>query len=518
MLGQLRDQLDSSGAGADDADALAGELDAVLRPARGVVPVAVELLEAVEGRPVDRREAPRRHHAVPRGEMAPVRGHDLPAPARLVVTGAGDPRVQLDVAAEVEAVGDVVQVAEDFRPGRIALGPVPLLLELLGERVGVVQRLDIAAHARVAVPVPGAADAVALLEHPYAQAHASQAMQGVQPGEAGADDDRVEVGDIELVVDRLRDEVEPSGAPGHEPDEREEAVQLALEALVLHPDAGCCELLRVKLALVAQDVVLGGQDHRRRQSGQALGAQRRSIWIDPHRGVGCIVVPEPLHRRAADDQLVLRIEIRRPIEVAIGDGVHEHLQRDLRSRFTRALCDHRGEVASGAVTGDDQWDAPTGDPVEVCSHPLECRPCVAHRSRVSVLGCEPVVHQHNRAVGSVREQARQRVELIQRTGHPAAAVVVDDHPSRGFVRDEDSHGDPVAVADRDLELVHPRHRRALAVALDHLLAGLPRLRRGQLVHRRHAARREPCDEICARLIKHRLLLACSRRSGRPLSR
>ena len=69
--------------------------------------------------------------------------------------------VELDVAAQVEAVGDVVDVAQDLRLGGVALGPVPLLLELVGERVRVVQALDVAARARVAVPVPGAADAVA---------------------------------------------------------------------------------------------------------------------------------------------------------------------------------------------------------------------------------------------------------------------------------------------------------------------------------------------------------------------
>jgi hypothetical protein len=57
-------------------------------------------------------------------------------------------------------VGDVSQVAEDFRLRGIALRPLPLGLELGIEAIGVVQTFDVAAGAGVAVPVPGAADTV----------------------------------------------------------------------------------------------------------------------------------------------------------------------------------------------------------------------------------------------------------------------------------------------------------------------------------------------------------------------
>ena len=75
LPGQLRDQLDPGRAGADDADALAGELDPVLGPARGVVPLALELVEALERRAVHRRQASRGHHAVPR--RVPRRRHSV---------------------------------------------------------------------------------------------------------------------------------------------------------------------------------------------------------------------------------------------------------------------------------------------------------------------------------------------------------------------------------------------------------------------------------------------------------
>ena len=103
-------------------------------------------------------------------------------------------RVELDVAAQVEAVGDVVGVAQDLGLGGVALAPLPLLLQLVGELVGVLHALDVAARARIAVPVPGAADAAAGLEHARREAHAAQPVQHVDAGEAGADDHRVKVG------------------------------------------------------------------------------------------------------------------------------------------------------------------------------------------------------------------------------------------------------------------------------------------------------------------------------------
>jgi hypothetical protein len=133
LPGQLRDQLDPRRTGPDDADALAGEVDVLLRPPGGVVPVAGEVLEAREVRAVDERQAPGGGDQEPGRGRPSVIGGDDPARARLVVAGRGDRGVELDVTAQVEAVGDMVEVPQQLRLGRIALGPVPLLLELLVE-------------------------------------------------------------------------------------------------------------------------------------------------------------------------------------------------------------------------------------------------------------------------------------------------------------------------------------------------------------------------------------------------
>ena len=162
-------------------------------PGAGVVPIAREAVQALEFRPVGGRETPGGHDAIGRGELRAVTGRNPPASGRLVETGLGDGRLEADVAAEVEAICHVLQIAKDLRLRGVALGPAPLLLQLVGKLVGILDAIAIAARARIAVPVPGAADPAALLKDPHGEPHSAQPMEHVEAGEASADDDRVEI-------------------------------------------------------------------------------------------------------------------------------------------------------------------------------------------------------------------------------------------------------------------------------------------------------------------------------------
>jgi hypothetical protein len=111
-----------------------------------------------------------------------------------LVPGRGlHPASELDVPAQVELVGDVIQVALGLRLGGEVLGPVPLVEQLLAERVAVGVALGVEAAAGVAVPVPGAPDAGARLEHADLLPHLAQPVELVEAGDPGADDDRVDV-------------------------------------------------------------------------------------------------------------------------------------------------------------------------------------------------------------------------------------------------------------------------------------------------------------------------------------
>jgi hypothetical protein len=96
---------------------------------------------------------------------------------RLVVEpGLGDLGLELDVAAQVETVGDVVGVAQDLGLGGVTLRPLPFLLQFGRELVGILDAFDVAARAGIAVPVPGAAEVLAGLEHPHPKTLQAQAV------------------------------------------------------------------------------------------------------------------------------------------------------------------------------------------------------------------------------------------------------------------------------------------------------------------------------------------------------
>src|SRR4051794_21888736 len=110
-----------------------------MRPGTGVVPLALEVLAAGDVRDLAGRQAADAGDYVLRGNVIAMVGLDLPAAIFFAVPGGGDPRVELDVAAEVEAVSDVGEVAQDLRLLRVLAAPLPLLQQVLvkGEAVHV---------------------------------------------------------------------------------------------------------------------------------------------------------------------------------------------------------------------------------------------------------------------------------------------------------------------------------------------------------------------------------------------
>src|SRR5262249_48928478 len=108
-----------------------------------------------------------------------------------------DAFAELDVGFEVEAFGAVLKIAQDLILLWIAFGPVPLLQQVFVERVAINVAVRIAARARIAIPVPGAADPVAGLEHSDVQVElVAQRVKHVHAGKAGTDDNGIEVGSL----------------------------------------------------------------------------------------------------------------------------------------------------------------------------------------------------------------------------------------------------------------------------------------------------------------------------------
>jgi hypothetical protein len=91
-------------------------------------------------------------------------GAHVPARRALVPALGDDAGGEADVATEVVLVGDVAEIAENLGLRRVALGPLPLGVQLGVEAERVVDALDVAACSGITVPVPGAADVVGALD------------------------------------------------------------------------------------------------------------------------------------------------------------------------------------------------------------------------------------------------------------------------------------------------------------------------------------------------------------------
>jgi hypothetical protein len=157
VAGRLLDDLHAAGTGADHGDALSGEGYAVLRPQPGVVADP-----AVGVQPRDRRDVglggePEAGHEVGAAGGRAVGGQHDPLVGIGVELGGLDAGVEPDVAGDVELAVDVGEVLAHLAPGGVEVLVLPVLPEVpVGELVD--RSLGIDAGARVAVPVPDAAE------------------------------------------------------------------------------------------------------------------------------------------------------------------------------------------------------------------------------------------------------------------------------------------------------------------------------------------------------------------------
>ena len=165
LLRDLRDRLHRRGPRADDADTLGGEVDAIMRPLARVVTLARKGAQPLDRRHVGGRQGTDGRDDEARRDGVAFVGAHGPQLGVVIEDDFDDALAKLDVGLQVEALGAVLEVAQDLVLLRIALGPVPFLQQVLVERVTVDVAVGVAACAGIAIPVPGAADAVAGLEH-----------------------------------------------------------------------------------------------------------------------------------------------------------------------------------------------------------------------------------------------------------------------------------------------------------------------------------------------------------------
>ena len=133
-----------------------------MRPASGEIDLALEILDAVDLRWLWRREAAGRHDVIAARYGSAIVRRQPPAFRGLIPIRPCDLRAETDIAPQIVAVGDEAEIAQDLGLGRVFLRPGPGGLEVRIEGVAVVDGLDLATRAAIAIPVPGDADVISL--------------------------------------------------------------------------------------------------------------------------------------------------------------------------------------------------------------------------------------------------------------------------------------------------------------------------------------------------------------------
>ena len=93
---------------------------------------------------------------------------------------------------QIEVVSHVVGVLQEFRLSGVTLTPVPFLLQVVIERIGVFHAFNVTSRARVSIPVPGAANIVAGFKYASRKPGAQHLVERVHSCEACPDNDGVD--------------------------------------------------------------------------------------------------------------------------------------------------------------------------------------------------------------------------------------------------------------------------------------------------------------------------------------
>ena len=200
-LRERRHRLDAAGTDADDPDDLVGQVREVrvvrstprvlVVPPRRVERPALEAVHPRDRRQLHEVEDAGRVDEVTRADLVAAIGADHPTRRALVPFARVDAGVEQRVVDQSVLRRDCVEVAPDLVTER-----VPRLRDVvhLLEHGHVDVRLDVAHHAGVAVPVPGAADAAGLVDqHDLAQTGVAQLGPHDDARHPGADDRHVHV-------------------------------------------------------------------------------------------------------------------------------------------------------------------------------------------------------------------------------------------------------------------------------------------------------------------------------------
>src|ERR1035441_1362637 len=184
---------------------------------------------------------------------------------------------------------------------------------------------------------------------------------------------------------------------------------------------GDAQLARVGFALVAQRVVLRGEDQGGRGAIEGAGEERRSQGVTRIGARGQILAPTAPHVGGAGTIAFGKRGVGGQAASSIDHGVDEQLAAQGRRAMRQGGTG--GEVGAGAIARDGD-----GDPQ--AQRPLQGQRGIVGGGGKAVLRGETVVHREDAAAGCKGQQTADGVVAIQIAAKEPSAVKID-HQGQG---------------------------------------------------------------------------------------
>ena len=254
---------------------------------------------------------------------------------------------------------------------------------------------------------------------------------------------------------------------------------------MLDPDARVREGPRVAVAVVAQRVELGRDDHRGREPDQVAVPRGQARVAGVHAGGTGVLGAEPEHRVGVEEVALGVVAEGVGVGAHLGDGVDQQLGGELVAAVAQVLGGDGGQVAAGGVAGH-AGAVVAAELGGVLDHPVRGGHGVLDRRRERVLRREAVVEGDHHRATVLGDGAAGQVVGVEVADDEAAAV-------------QEQHGRQwaVGVGPVDPRRSGPGRARHLGVGdLGH---------RGQqrVVAQVHGERAEPRAGLFGSLLRHR---------------
>ena len=130
---------------------------------------------------------------MPSGHRLASVGGDRPEIMVFIEYGTDNTGIELDVFAQVESINHMIGVIQNICLIGVFVFPLPFLLQGLVKAVGVLQARNITPRARIAVPIPSAANSAGRLINSGFKAFVTQVLKRINTREARTDNHGVKI-------------------------------------------------------------------------------------------------------------------------------------------------------------------------------------------------------------------------------------------------------------------------------------------------------------------------------------